>query len=112
MIFDREYIVECLSENSSIFADFAIVRIGLFGSYAQKRAHEQSDIDLVFEMQDNQILSFKNRLKIEYFLHSLFPNVAIDLVNLKYMNPLVRLTIDKDVIYVSTNPTFIHTHHA
>lgn len=109
MILDREYIIRCLTDNSRLFADFSIVRIGLFGSYAQNRAHAQSDIDLVFEMQENQILSFKNRIKIEIFLHSLFPQTAIDLVNLKYMNPLVRLEMDKNVIYVPTNANLVRT---
>ncbi len=109
---DRNYILEKLQKNAPFFAQFLIIRIGLFGSYAQECAREESDIDLVFVMTEGESLSFKSRIAIEQFLISLFPYKRIDFVNFKYLNPLVKIELEKDVIYVSTKKDILHSHYA
>jgi uncharacterized protein len=46
----REEVIELLRERRPyLAAEFGIRRIGLFGSFAQGRPHEDSDVDLVVE---------------------------------------------------------------
>jgi predicted nucleotidyltransferase len=47
----REQVIQLLQERRPYLAsEFGLSRIGLFGSFAQRRQHENSDVDLVVEL--------------------------------------------------------------
>lgn len=89
-------------ENSkeALHKAFGIKEIGLFGSYARGTATANSDIDLVFLLEDDYNLGFTKQLELEAYLNKLLAEDKIDLVNYKYINPIIKLDMEKHVIYV------------
>lgn len=67
----REDILSFLRTNKEdLFAEFQIVRIGLFGSYASNEETVDSDIDLIVEFQPNTSNLLEKKAKIKNW----FPN--------------------------------------
>jgi len=79
---------------------FHIARIGLFGSYSTGQAHAQSDVDLIYELEEGKRLGFKEIYDLERFIKDLLQIEKVDLVNQKYVNPIIEDEIKKTVIYV------------
>lgn len=76
---------------------FGATQIGLAGSYARGVADEESDIDIVVELQSaNKFKSFFNLL---YYLQESLGK-RVDLVTESSLKQLVRKAILKDIIYV------------
>ena len=76
---------------------FGAAKIGLAGSYARNEATEESDIDIIVEIQStNKFRSFFNLL---YFLQESLGG-QVDLATETSLKPLVKDSILKDVIYV------------
>jgi hypothetical protein len=92
-------ITEYLKQRKEEFIkNYSIEKIGLFGSFANGKNTLDSDIDIVYETSTKD-LTFKQFHQIEEELKNQF-NRNIDLVNLKYMNPLIKRKALKDMIYV------------
>ena len=68
--------------------------IGLFGSYARNEETENSDIDILFELQKKYSLFDLMDLK-EALSNRLQKNV--DLVSRKYLNKYIQPFIEKDL---------------
>jgi predicted nucleotidyltransferase len=83
-----------LKKDSTIFSSFI-----LFGSYAREDNRKDSDIDIIYSLKDGTKLSFDKYMEIEEELKKAF-NTKIDLINVKRLNPLVRMNAQKDFIYV------------
>lgn len=79
---------------------YQILRIGLFGSYSKGTATDNSDIDLIYELADDAKMGFKEINDLEQFFKNLFGIDKIDLVNSKYINPIIEEDIKNTVIYV------------
>lgn len=95
---NRQELVSFLKAQSpEMHERFGVTRLGLVGSYARDEATEQSDIDIVVELQsDNKFRSFFNLLHyLEDSLH-----IHVDLATEASLKPLVRNSILKDIIYV------------
>lgn len=75
---------------------FGVVRVGLFGSAARNETGEQSDIDVYYESESKEF-TLSDVLEMEAELEKSLGR-KVDLVNLKYMNPLVLMTAQKDFI--------------
>ena len=98
---DRSIIVSVLQEQKEILSTrFGINRMGLFGSYAKGRQHSNSDIDLVYELRRSTSLTFSDLLTLEQLLSEKLDYSTVELVNLKYINPIIRFDMQEDVIYV------------
>lgn len=78
--------------------NYSIEKIGLFGSFANGKNTLNSDIDIVYETSSKD-LTLSQFFQIEEELKKQF-NRNIDLVNLKYMNPLIKRKALRDMIYV------------
>lgn len=76
---------------------YGIIRLGIFGSYAKGEATEESDIDIVIELQTPDIFSMVHiREELEELLGK-----RVDIVRRRNkMNPYLRKHIDKEAIYV------------
>jgi uncharacterized protein len=76
---------------------YRILNIGLFGSAARKALVEQSDIDVVVELQEPDmftLIGIKQDLEEEL-------NRPVDIVRYrKKMNAFLKARIDKEAIYV------------
>ena len=94
-------IIQTLQAHKSAFAEqFHIRDIGLFGSYATDQAHPDSDVDLVYELLEGKRLGLKEVVDLEVFVKGLLQVKKVDLVNRKYMNPIIEHEMEKSVIYV------------
>lgn len=98
-VLNKTIILDYLKNHKLEFVnEYAISKIGLFGSFASDSSHENSDIDIVYETSSkgltlSQLLAFESDLEREF-------GTTIDLVNLKYMNPMIKRKALKDIVYV------------
>jgi len=96
---NRNTIITYLKQHKSDFIEkYSIDKIGLFGSFATQKNVDSSDIDIVYETSSKG-LTFGQTISLENELTLAFGK-DIDLVNLKYMNPLIKRKAIKDIIYV------------
>jgi len=96
----REDIINYLALRKDYFYNqYHISAIGLFGSYSRNEQTENSDIDIVYLLSENQKLSYYQLFDIEQLLQTQF-NKKVELVNFKYMNPIIKYKAEKDIIYV------------
>ena len=76
---------------------FGITKLGIFGSVARKENTEDSDIDIVVEVQKP---SLQLMYELEEALKQLF-NCEVNLVRFRdSLRPLFKANIQKDAIYV------------
>lgn len=94
----REELIDFLATNKSYFAkDFSVRKIGLFGSYARNEADEESDIDIVVELNKADMFYL---IGIKQMLEDKFGR-RVDVVRIRErMNVNLRRRIEKDAIYV------------
>ena len=92
---------DCIKKLSDFKATFSqkygITKLGIFGSVARRENTEDSDIDIVVEVQKPtlRIMYELNEALIELF------NCKVDLVRFRdSLRPLFKSNIQKDVIYV------------
>ncbi len=98
---DKSQIIKVLSNHKDILRkQFNILKIGLFGSYSTNSQNKDSDIDLVYQLEEGTYLGIKELFELELFFKNLFNISKIDLVNKKYINPIIENEMNKTVIYV------------
>jgi predicted nucleotidyltransferase len=98
---DKELIINKLKENkATLERNFNISKIGLFGSYSIDSSNEESDIDLIYELKEGKRLGLKEIHQLETFVKNLFNLDKVDLINHRYVNPIIENEINKSVIYV------------
>jgi predicted nucleotidyltransferase len=78
---------------------YHISKLALFGSYAKDNANAQSDVDILYALDDGYAFTFDNLIAFENELKKGFQK-KVDLVDEKKLNPLVRMNAQKDFIYV------------
>jgi predicted nucleotidyltransferase len=76
--------------------DYAVKRIGLFGSFSDNTFKEESDIDLLIELE--KPIGWKI-FSLEIFLEEIF-NRKIDLVTKKALKPQLKNNILNQIQYV------------
>ena len=93
----KEYILRKLSElKPMLYEEFAVKEIGLFGSFSDESFSEDSDIDLLVELE--KPIGWKY-FSLEIFLESVF-NRKIDLVTKNALKKQIRDRILKQVYFV------------
>jgi predicted nucleotidyltransferase len=96
---DQNMIIDYLKQHKTdLNTRYSIEKIGIFGSFANNHNHLKSDIDIVYETSSKD-LTFSQSIALEDELKNQFDR-EIDLVNFKYMNPLIKRKAIKDIIYV------------
>lgn len=94
---DGKTIIKYLSENKPVFEkEFGVTKIGLFGSYARGISREDSDIDIVVELEKPDLLTLIGiKQKIEEDL-----GIEVDVVrNRERMNHTLKKRIERDAVY-------------
>lgn len=79
-----------------LYRDFAVKEIGLFGSFSDNTFNEESDIDIIVELERPIGWKF---FSLELYLESVF-NRKIDLVTKNALKEQIKDTILKQVEYV------------
>lgn len=76
---------------------YHIVKLGLFGSYTKNEMHEDSDIDIVVELEKPK---FFDLIGIKQDLEEIFKR-TVDIVRIrKSMNKFLENRIEKEAIFV------------
>lgn len=87
-------------KKSNLAKEFGIVQIGIFGSLAEGRAAKGSDIDLFYVLEDGRHLNLQELDAMEEMIRSILRRRKVDIVNLRFMNPIVRFRAEKHFVYV------------
>lgn len=75
---------------------FSVRRIGLFGSYLHDAEDEQSDLDILVELDRP---TFDHYMDLKFYLEDRF-NRPVDLVLADSVKPRLRPIISREVAYV------------
>ncbi len=86
-------------QKSELFTEYQLTKIGLFGSFAEDKGTENSDIDLIVEFELNIEGLSEKKSKIKDLVSKRF-NRKVDLCRKKYIKPYFKSHILKSVIYV------------
>jgi len=79
----KNQIITFLKANKEKFAQkYHIANFILFGSYAREENHKNSDIDLIYSLQEGAKLSFDKYMEFEAELKKAF-ETDVDLINIK-----------------------------
>ena len=97
MIKSKIIIDKIRSQKGELQKKYAIKKIGLFGSFAKNTSREDSDIDIVVQLEKQdlfQIIGIKQDLEEEF-------HRTVDVVSYREkMNPFLKDRIDHEAIYV------------
>src|SRR3990167_4380481 len=97
MIPNNSILEKIRSQKRDLQKKYAIKKIGLFGSFAKNAQKENSDIDIVVQLEKQdlfQIIGIKQDLEEE--LHR-----TVDVISYREkMNPFLKDRIDHEAIYV------------
>lgn len=96
----RQEILDFLKERKEeLCKEFHLIKIGLFGSFAQNKNTEDSDIDLLIEFLPKTENIHEKKLKIKELLTNKF-GLEVDICREKYIKPYFKDQILQTVIYV------------
>ncbi|MFA6025996.1 MAG: nucleotidyltransferase family protein [Ignavibacteriaceae bacterium] len=85
------------AQKEELRGKYGVTKIGLFGSYARGEAHENSDIDIVVELEKPDLFYL---IGIKQTVQEAM-NINVDIVRLrKEMNQVLKKRIMRDAIYV------------
>ncbi|PKO62508.1 MAG: hypothetical protein CVU24_03705 [Betaproteobacteria bacterium HGW-Betaproteobacteria-18] len=95
----RNEIVDFLTTHKAeLRQTYGVQEIVLFGSYARQSAHEDSDIDIAVELNDEK-KTLTNFFGLKRFLEERLGK-RIDLGIKSAMKPIVRKAAQEDMLYV------------
>lgn len=106
----KENLLKVLRENKSKIEEMGAVKIGVFGSYVKGTATEESDVDILVEINPEGDI-YGKYCNIKYFLEDLF-NKKVDLLTTSHFrknyrteiaqkhNEMIQKEIMESVIYV------------
>jgi len=78
---------------------FHIKRIGLFGSFVHDAQTEESDIDIIIELEDNTPGIYELKEELRAFFAAQFQR-DVDIAREKYLKSYVKAQINNEAIYV------------
>ncbi|TAK31292.1 MAG: nucleotidyltransferase [Chloroflexota bacterium] len=83
------------AQKGEIASRFAVRRIGLFGSHVRGEATEQSDVDILVEMDQP---TFDGYMDLKFYLEERLGR-PVDLVLTESVKPRLRPIISREVAY-------------
>jgi len=96
----KQDILNYLKSNQEYYNNkFGIHFIGLFGSFARDEANNDSDIDILYKIENDKKLSIFKYLEMNKQLEDFF-HKKIDLVRDEKLKPQIKEYIQKDIAYV------------
>ncbi len=93
----KNEIKQKLKDNSSILKKYKVSRIGIFGSFVNNNATENSDVDLLVDFSDT--ISLFQYVHLSDSITS-FLNQKVDLVIIDGIKPLIKNKILKQVEWI------------
>jgi predicted nucleotidyltransferase len=93
-------IISFLSTNKGILeTKFHCAKIGLFGSFARNEQTEICDIDILVVYKSNTPDLYSNEIELQKYISEQF-NREVDICAEKWIKPIFKSLVLKDVIYV------------
>ena len=96
MAFETQTIVKIQDMRKELAERFSVRSIGVFGSTATGHAHEQSDVDILVELNEP---TFDNYMELKFRLEEVLGR-DVDLVLKDALKPRLKPIIEKEVRYV------------
>ncbi len=90
--------MQILASQKAQLATYGVKQIGLFGSFVRNQGNDNSDIDLLVDIEKEK-KTFRNFMTLNYYLEDLFGR-KIDLITLQSLSPYIGPHILKAVEYV------------
>jgi len=98
MLSQNDIITRLKAEKPLLEEKFYVRKIGLFGSFGRNEANENSDIDLVVEIDAPLEIYRKVKEELRLYLQKIFGR-NVDLANPKSLKPHYKSQIHKQTIY-------------
>lgn len=96
----KNEILNFLKENKSYLSSrYHITKIGLFGSFSRDEQTDDSDVDLLIELEDGIKNIYDIKKSLNSFLSEAFGR-SVDIAREKYLKPYAKDLILKDTLYV------------
>lgn len=96
----KKDILKFLKQNQVFFREqFHIKKIGLFGSFIHDQQTEESDIDIIVELEENTPGIYELKQELRKFVCNRF-NRDVDIAREKYLKSYVKQHILDEVVYV------------
>ncbi len=96
---NRSEILSFLRENKELFRNkYGVQRMGLFGSYARGEQTDQSDVDILIDMEADTENIFDKRMQLKDELKRYFLK-DVDVCHEKAIKPIFKDLVFKDAIY-------------
>jgi len=106
---DKTEIIDKLKRNKEFLEkEFSVSRIGLFGSYATGSETPKSDIDILYELKTGKHEGIADIYKFEVFLKQLLQGKELDLVNAKFVNPIIEHEDRRAENRTAASSRFVH----
>lgn len=96
---DNNRILQVLASNKQQLNSFGVKEIGLFGSFARSEQSENSDIDLLVDLQPEK-KTFRNFMQLSYYLEELLGR-KVELVTKQSLSPYIGPHILNTVQYAA-----------
>lgn len=97
---NKKEILDFLQTNHQYIVEkYHITKLGLFGSFARDEQTENSDVDVLIEIEDGTKNIHDMKVSLNQYLSKAF-NRSVDLAREKYLKPYAKDLILKDTIYV------------
>ena len=77
---------------------FHINRIGIFGSFVHDEQTEESDIDIIIELEDNTPGIYELKEELRAFFGEQFQR-DVDIAREKYLKSYVKVQINNEAVY-------------
>ncbi|RLD66735.1 MAG: hypothetical protein DRI95_06105 [Bacteroidetes bacterium] len=96
----KEEILQYLFENKELFkTKYNITKLGVFGSFARDEQTEDSDIDIIIEMDRNTEEIFEKKQELRNILKNKYHR-KVDLCRERSIKPIFKNFILNEAIYV------------
>ncbi len=96
----KEDILEFIRQNKHYLKEhFFLKKIGLFGSFVHDEQTEDSDIDIVIELEDNTQGIHELKEELRAFFGEQFQR-DVDIAREKYLKSYVKAQINNEAVYV------------
>ena len=74
--------------------------MAIFGSYARGDQSEDSDLDVLYRLDADARFGIVEYDALENFIKEVIGIPSVDLVNEKYINPIIEIEIENELEYV------------
>ena len=95
---ERDFVLKLLRIHISDLRQLGIRSIALFGSVARGEARQDSDVDLLVELEPP--FTFDRYIQAKFYIEDLL-GCTVDLVMQETLKPRARITAEQEAIYVS-----------